>query len=51
MELSVARDVVVIANVAVAALEVVMTALSEGVATVGTCGRAVQDDECDGSHG
>lgn len=47
---SVACDVIVIPDVAEAAAKMVFTALPETIALVGTGGRTVQDDECDGTR-
>ena len=51
MDLTVAGDVVMIADVFPTALEVVGFALAEGVALRGLRAAAVQDDEGDGTHG
>ena len=51
MYLSVARDVVVIADVLVAPGAMVLATLLERVASVRPGGGAMDDDECDGAHG
>lgn len=51
VDLAVSGDVVVVADVAVAALQMVLAALPEGVALPGLRGRAVQDNHSDSSHG
>ena len=51
MHLTVAGDVIVIADVSPAAPEVIGFALTEGVALRGLRAAAVQDDKGDDSHG
>ena len=51
VDLAVSGDVVVVADVLVAALQMVLAALPEGVALPGLRGRAVQDNHGDSSHG
>ena len=48
--MAITRDIIVVTNVAETAAEVVATELGEGVGLRGASGRAVEDDECDGSH-
>ena len=50
VDLSVDGDVIVITDVAVTASQVVLPALLEGVSLPDLCGRAVQDDESDGTQ-
>ena len=49
VDLPVARDVVVIAYLAKASLEMVAPTCLEGIALFGPRGRTMQDDECDGT--
>ena len=51
VDLSVARDVIVIADVAVTTCQMVLATLPESVALVYSRGRTVEDDKCDGTHG